>query len=81
MIYNSLLSLVCFYEILTSAFVWDMLNHDRILVLLIADAICQFHPDVNKDARAGERFKSIRCSYEVSIAIIKLCFFPSIAHI
>uniref|UniRef100_A0A1J3EQV1 Chaperone protein DnaJ n=1 Tax=Noccaea caerulescens TaxID=107243 RepID=A0A1J3EQV1_NOCCA len=25
----------------------------------------KFHPDVNKDTRAGERFKSIRCSYEV----------------
>ncbi|CAH8380973.1 unnamed protein product [Eruca vesicaria subsp. sativa] len=25
----------------------------------------KFHPDVNKDPKAGERFKSIRCSYEV----------------
>ncbi|VVB15032.1 unnamed protein product [Arabis nemorensis] len=25
----------------------------------------KFHPDVNKDSKAGERFKSIRCSYEV----------------
>ncbi|ESQ41814.1 hypothetical protein EUTSA_v10014046mg [Eutrema salsugineum] len=25
----------------------------------------KFHPDVNKDSRAGELFKSIRCSYEV----------------
>ncbi|KAF8094607.1 hypothetical protein N665_0359s0048 [Sinapis alba] len=25
----------------------------------------KFHPDVNKDSKAGELFKSIRCSYEV----------------
>ncbi|KAG7555666.1 Chaperone J-domain superfamily [Arabidopsis suecica] len=25
----------------------------------------KFHPDVNKDSRAGELFKSVRCSYEV----------------
>lgn len=25
----------------------------------------KFHPDVNKDCKAGELFKSIRCSYEV----------------
>ncbi|XP_010454039.1 PREDICTED: J domain-containing protein DDB_G0295729 [Camelina sativa] len=25
----------------------------------------KFHPDVNKDSRAGELFKTIRCSYEV----------------
>lgn len=35
---------------------------DCILGLLL-----QFHPDVNKDSRAGELFKSVRCSYEVSI--------------
>jgi hypothetical protein len=25
----------------------------------------KFHPDVNKDSKAGELFKSVRCSYEV----------------
>ena len=46
------------------------LSVDSILVLLL-----QFHPDVNKDSKAGELFKSIRCSYEVGLLLKLLLFY------
>lgn len=46
----------------------------------------QWHPDVNKDSRAGEVFKSVRVAYEVSfdVSFLDLDVFnllASIAHV